>query len=234
MDTFTTRNFKKEDIPIYCQLQENTWKDKAATKENIESRFNIFPSGISVALVNNEPIGFSTFISVNKNDIIGKSWEDITNNGKCDTHNPNGNILFGADLTFKEGYAKYMALFDLVMFKKLVLFEKEAFVWGGRMPDYHLHSEEYDVESYSQAKNPDGSYLDSQINFYSKVIGVEILGVVENYFQDKESLDYGLILQVKNPFFKNKVISKIAAKNSERVLDLTIKGHNFKQKIKNF
>ena len=44
-----------------------------------------------------------------------------------------------------------------------------------------------------------GRYQDPEIELYSKIPGVEMLGVVENYFKDWESRDNGVIFRWRNP-----------------------------------
>jgi hypothetical protein len=75
----------------------------------------------------------------------------------------------------------------------------EGLYWGSRMPRYHRYAGEMTAEEYVVARNRRGRYLDPEIQLYSKVPGLEILGVVPDYFKDWESGDYGAIVRWPNP-----------------------------------
>ena len=84
-------------------------------------------------------------------------------------------------------------MYGLVIEKNL-----DRLLGGGRIPGYHHVSEIMTAEEYVQ-KVLIGEQNDPVISFLLKC-GRRPIGVVENYLEDEESHNYGVLMEWKNPF----------------------------------
>jgi hypothetical protein len=71
--------------------------------------------------------------------------------------------------------------------------------WGSRLPRYYKYASSMTPGEYLRARTNTGRFLDPELELYSKVPGVEVLGIVPEYFKDWESGDFGAILCWRNP-----------------------------------
>jgi len=196
------RDCRASDITAYAAIQESVWDETmSAFEQKLESRFEVFPEGILVAEHEGVVVGCASFIRIDGYDEeIRPSWEDITDNGWCTTHSPNGRILFGVDLSVAKGAPRMTAsqLFMAGMELEMSL-GVDMGIWGGRMPRYHKYADKMTPDEYLVAKTKRGRYLDPEIELYSKIPGVEVVCVLPEYFKDWESLNCGVLLRFVNP-----------------------------------
>lgn len=196
------RAFRHEDIPGYLAIQESAWDaSMAAAEAKLLERFRIFPEGLFVAEHDGGVVGCATFIRIaDYDEFIKPSWEDVTDNGWCTTHVDDGPILFGVDLSVAKGAPRLTApLLFMAAMEFGISLGVEAIVWGGRMPRYHKMADQLAPEEYLFAKTRSGRYLDPEVQLYSRIPGVEIRGVIPEYFKDFESLNNGVLLWWPNP-----------------------------------
>jgi len=196
------RSFEPADIAAYLAIQETAWDETmAAAESKLAERFRIFPKGLLVAEHNDEVVGCATFIRIDDYDeYLKPSWEDTTDNGWCRTHAEDGPLLIGVHLSVAKCAPRLTA--PLLFMSAMELGMRlgvEATIWGGRMPRYHKHSEAMSPEEYLFAKTKTGRYIDPEVQLYSKIPGVEIRGVIPEYFKDFESLNNGVLLRWPNP-----------------------------------
>lgn len=196
------RPFRHDDITGYLSIQETSWDASMAASElQLTERFRIFPDGLFVAEHDGRIVGCATFIRIaDYDEVIKPAWEDVTDNGWCSTHVDDGPILFGVDLSVARGAPRLTAplLFTAVMEFGISL-GIEAIVWGGRMPRYHKVADRMSPEEYLFTRTKSGRYLDPEVQLYSRIPGVEIRGVIPEYFKDFESLNNGVLLWWSNP-----------------------------------
>ena len=196
------RSFQLADVSAYLAIQENAWDETmAAAESKLAERFEIFPKGLLVAERDGQVVGCATFIRIPGYDEMMKpSWEDITDNGWCSTHTDDGSVLFGVDLSVAKGAPRLTApmLFMSAMELSMRL-GVEAAIWGGRMPRYHKMADEMTPQEYLFTKTKTGRYIDPEVQLYSRIPGVEIRGVIPEYFKDFESLNNGVLLRWPNP-----------------------------------
>lgn len=196
------RSFQLRDIGPYLAIQETAWDETmAAAEAKLAERFEIFPKGLLVAEHDGVVVGCATFIRIpDYDEILKPSWEDITDNGWCTTHTNDGSILFGVDLTVGKGAPRLTAPMLFASGMELTMrLGVEATVWGGRMPRYYKKASTMTPEEYLFTKTKSGRYIDPEVQLYSKIPGVEIRGVIPEYFKDFESLNNGVLLRWANP-----------------------------------
>ena len=190
------KNLQQSDISKIIYLENETWPEGTrASKENFESRLNIFPDGVIGSLVDDDLAGLTTSMIVQLDDLNSiKSWEEITSEGSISNHNPEGNCLYVVSLGVSPRYQGKGVGYDLIkeqihLGKRLGL---KHLVLGSRIPEFHKF--EGTIKEYLALKNKDGLSVDSLVRFYQKC-GLKIGKVKPNYMEDdKESRNYGLIM----------------------------------------
>lgn len=208
------REATKIDIPGIIRVENAAWPEgMSAREEMFESRIKVFPEGQLVAVERNEIIGVVSTEVINYD--FGKphkTWYQATDNGFLKkTHNPNGNVVFGVDLSVSpsarnRGVAKSL----LQEIGKMAIKKNIQYgILGGRLPGYYKYADEMSADEYLSMVTTDGEPVDPELRFY-KNSGLTIGELIPNYFEDFQSKNFGVQLIWKNPFYsKNKKIGKI-------------------------
>lgn len=128
------------------------------------------------------------------------SWSEATANGYITTHDSKGNTLYIVDISVHPQYrslglGKLMmyAMYQVVIEKKL-----DRLLGGGRMPGYYKVAEKLSPSEYVD-KVLKGELHDPVISFLLKCGRIPI-AVIEDYLDDEESLNCGVLMEWKNPF----------------------------------
>ena len=207
------RRCTTDDIDAYVAIQQEEWGESmSASRAQLANRLKVFPQGILVGEADGQVVAAMTFILLASYDIDdGLSWNDLTADGWGSSHMPDGKVLFGVDLSISRHAPRsasarmFVAGLELTMRLGVV-----RLCWGSRLPRYHRHADRMTADEYIQAKNRRGRFLDPEIQLYSRVPGLEILGVVPDYFKDWESRDYGAILSWPNPIRRYPILRPLA------------------------
>lgn len=216
MSKIKIRQAKVNDLKNIIEIEKKAWGENgAADISKFKSRIKTFPEGTLVAELNGEIIGVVSTEIVNYDwQKESYTWYEITDNGYiAKTHNPQGNTLYGVDLSVIPEAPRGVGTKLLECVAKLAIrYNLPYGMLGGRMPDYHKYADKYTPKEYVNAKTTTKKGLeplDSEIRFYLRA-GLKIIRIIPNYFKDPESLNYGVLLLWKNPFY-NKWYRKIAA-----------------------
>ncbi len=67
------------------------------------------------------------------------------------------------------------------------------------MPGYHKYADTMTAEEYVAARRPNGAVLDPELRYYQS-LGLKPLSVVEDYFRDPPSCDWGVVVEFASPF----------------------------------
>jgi hypothetical protein len=192
------------DINAYLELQAERWRDdNMADKEQLLSRLKSYPQGMLVAEENQKIVGMTYAMRITDYDYQNPpSWNEITNNGYCDNVDPRGKYFFGVDLSTAKGVGHRAGDQLMVAMGALAIREGvQRVMLGGRMPGYHAYVDKMSAQEYLDAKDAKGRPLDRQVRFYTSVPGLKALKPIENYFHDPESLDWGVLLEWRNPLY---------------------------------
>lgn len=213
------RQARIEDIPQILEVEKAAWgEERAATFKMLKSRIKIFSEGTLVALVNKKIVGFVSTQLVNYNfEKNASTWYKATDNGFITkTHNRKGNTLYGVNLSVHPQYQKRGIGKQLLInvAKLAVRYNLKQGVLGGRVPSYHKFANKIKIEDYIKIhnyRNNKGNIPpDPELTFYQKC-GFKIIKIIPEYFEDPESLNYGILLVRENPFY-NKWYRWIVAK----------------------
>jgi ribosomal protein S18 acetylase RimI-like enzyme len=210
------RQAKIEDIPQILDVEIAAWgKERALTYEMLKSEIKTFPEGTLVAILDDKVVGVITTEIVNYDlEKDAFTWYEITDNGYIkNTHNPKGNTLYGVSLSIHPFYQNKGIGKELMIAvgKLAIKYNLKQGLLGARIPHYHKYADKIKVEDYVKITQKDQNDIppDPELMFYQR-LGLKIIKIIPNYFDDPESLNYGVLMLWKNPFY-NKWYRKIAA-----------------------
>lgn len=212
------RQAKIEDIPEILIIEKEAWgEEKAASKKMFESRIKTFPEGTLVAEINKKIVGVVVTERVNYNlQKDSYNWYEITDNGFIRrSHKKDGNTIYGIDLSVAPSFQHLGIGTKLLesIAKLCIRYNIRQGMLGGRIPGYHKYADRMSIREYVSATidtEKGTKSLDPEIDFYKKA-GLKIVKIIPNYFEDPESLNYGVLLLWKNPFY-NRWYRWLAAK----------------------
>lgn len=214
------RQARLNDIPQLLEIDREIWPQFPATKEMFISRIETFPEGQFVAEIEGQIIGsvFTQIIDYKDWEEKNFSWNEITDNGTIkNTHNPKGDSIYGVGLAVRKKFqGRGVAALLMIEVGKLTIQKnlRQIFL-GARIPGYCYHSE-LPVEIYIKSKSKKGRFVDPELALYQKY-GVEPIRPLPNYMPDPESLNYGVLMRWKNPFY-GKSFRRILAWASKKLL----------------
>jgi predicted amidohydrolase/ribosomal protein S18 acetylase RimI-like enzyme len=189
---------KKEMITAYSGLSESYWK-----KRHIRKLLDIFPEGQVVITINEKIVGCALSIIVNYKEYgDDHSYREITGDYKFDTHDPDGDVLYGIDIFVNPEFR------GLRLGRRLYDYRKElceqlnlkAIVFGGRLPGYHKFSKEMTTKEYIQKVKLKEIY-DPVLTFQLSN-DFHVKKVMRGYLpDDAESKDFASLLQWDNIYY---------------------------------
>lgn len=135
------QEIKQVMISSYHADPSAYWEEK-----HIQTLVDKFPEGQVVIKVNGEIAGGALCIIIDHNEFEGAhTYKDITDNFNFDTHNTEGDILYGIDVFIKPDFRGLRLGRRLYEFRKQ-LCEKlnlKGILFGGRIPNYHKHADRH-------------------------------------------------------------------------------------------
>ncbi|MDF0725595.1 GNAT family N-acetyltransferase [Cytobacillus sp. S13-E01] len=200
------RNYNKDDFQALIDIQRKSFpppfpSELLWNEEQLTNHITLFPEGALCVEIDGELAGSMTglLVDFNPSNPI-HTWEEITDSGYIRNHNPGGNTLYVVDICVKPSYRMLdlgkllmQSMYDVVLHKGL-----DRLLGGGRMPGYHKVSNEMSPEDYVE-NVLSGEMRDPVISFLLRC-GRTPVTLVENYLEDEESLNYGFLMEWKNPF----------------------------------
>lgn len=204
------QQLKEAMIESYTTMPDSYWR-----KHHIDSLINRFPEGQVVVKVNDQIAGCALTIIVNYDQFDGAhTYKEITGDYSFDTHNPDGDMLYGIDVFIKPEFR------GLRLGRRLYDYRKElcerlnlkGVTFGGRIPNYHKYSDELSPKEYIEKvkrKEISDPVLNFQVSndFYPSKI-------LKGYLQgDEESKDYAVLMKWDNIYYE-KPLKKAAITKS--------------------
>ena len=207
----TIRNYHDTDFQELIRVQKECFpppfpEELWWNEEQLKNHITLFPEGALCIEVEGKVVGSMTSLLVDfhVND-PNHTWEEITDNGYIQSHNPNGNTLYVVDISVRPiyrnlGLGKWLMLsmYEIVIYQQL-----ERLLGGSRIPGYHRYEKEMSAEHYLRSV-VNGEIKDPVISFLLRC-GRTPIKVVPNYLQDEESCNYGVLMEWKNPFIQYKM-----------------------------
>ena len=202
------QELKEAMIEAYSNMPNSYWKES-----HIRSLIKKFPEGQVVIKVNDQLAGcaLSIIIAYDKFD-DNHTYREITGNYTFDTHDPEGDVLYGIDVFIKPEYR------GLRLGRRLYDYRKElseklnlrGIAFGGRIPNYHKFAETLSPKEYIEKvrrKEIQDPVLNFQIsnNFHPSKI---LKGYLEG---DEASNEFAVLMEWDNIYYE-KPTKKAATK----------------------
>jgi predicted amidohydrolase/GNAT superfamily N-acetyltransferase len=195
------QELKPAIIQAYPDLPNPYWSEK-----NIKTLIKKFPEGQVVIKVNNKVAGCALSIIVDYDKFDDHhTYLDITGNYTFNTHNIQGDVLYGIDVFIKKDFR------GLRLGRRLYDHRKElceslnlkGVAFGGRIPNYHQYKDELTPKQYIE-KVKRKEIHDPVFNFQISN-DFHPVRIIKNYLDgDKASDDYAVLLEWDNIYYEKK------------------------------
>lgn len=200
------RNYAKDDFEELIRVQQEAFPPPFPEElwwniEQLTNHVTLFPEGALCVEIDGRIAGSITGLIVDlEDDDLDHSWDVVTDSGYIRNHDQEGNTLYIVDICISPAYRKLGLGKWLMqsMFETVVQLGLERLLGGGRMPGYHLYAAEMTILEYA-AKVMKGELKDPVVSFLLRC-GRTPVKPVANYLEDKESLNYGMLMEWRNPF----------------------------------
>ncbi len=196
------RQAKVEDIERIIILEEEVWPEGLrATRSQFLSRIETFPEGVIIAIADDTIVGVvaTEIVSYNLSN-LGLTWKEITDEGFIrGTHNPNGDTLYGIDLSVSSSGINSSKLLMEQIGRLIIGRNLKRGILGARIPRYFKVADKMSAEEYVNGRR-NNRPLDPELIFYTR-LGLRIAKVIPDYIGDPESCNYGVLMVWDNPFY---------------------------------
>lgn len=203
------RNTRLDDIEKIVKLQQDSFPilaryDNIWHPEELKSHLQIFPLGQFVVVEEDgEVVGSASTLIVTLNpEYAEHTWKGITSDGMSTDHNPNGDSLYGADISTHPKYRHegigsmlYGARKELVL--RLGL---RRMISGGRLFNYQDYADKMSAFEYAN-KVINGELHDPVLSFELDN-GFKFIKVLPEYLDDIRSQNYASFIEWLNPQFR--------------------------------
>ncbi len=216
------RNLQMEDYEELSQSFTRVYTDGSDvfwTRKQIAKLLRIFPEGQIVVVVDDKIVGCALSIIVDydlvKND---HTYDKVTGHETFDTHNPNGNILYGIEVFIHPDYRGLRLGRRMYDYRKEICesLNLKAIMFGGRIPNYHKYADKMRPKEYIQKVKMKEIY-DPVLTFQLSN-DFHVRKVMTNYLpNDEESKHYATLLQWDNIYYTPPTQEYITPKTSVRV-----------------
>ena len=203
------RNTRPDDIEKIVKLQQESFPILARYgniwhPEELKSHLRIFPQGQFVAVEEDGTVvGSASTLIINLDpEYAEHTWKRITADGMFTNHNPNGDSLYGADISthpkFRHegiGSMLYGARKELVM--RLGL---RRMISGGRLFNYCEYADRMSALEYAQ-KVITGELHDPVLSFEIDN-GFKFIKILSDYMDDVRSKNYASFIEWLDPVYR--------------------------------
>ena len=208
------QELKAAMIEAYSSMPGSYWKET-----QIQSLIDKFPEGQVVIKINDQLAGcaLSIVLDYDKFD-ESHTYKDITGNFVFDTHDTDGDVMYGIDVFIKSEYR------GLRLGRRLYDYRKElceklnlrGIAFGGRIPNYHKFANELTPKEYIEKvkrKEINDPVLNFQISndFHPTKI---LKGYLEG---DAASNEFAVLLEWDNIYFQKKTTKAATKKKVVRL-----------------
>jgi predicted amidohydrolase/GNAT superfamily N-acetyltransferase len=210
LDLDDYQELKTAMISAYTNMPGSYWKEK-----HIKSLIEKFPEGQVVIKINGQLAGVALSIVVDYDAFDDNhTYEQITGKYSFDTHDDEGDVLYGIEVFIKPSFRGLRLGRRLYDYRK-ELCEKlnlKSIVFGGRMPNYHTYASELSPKEYID-KVRRKEIQDPVLNFQISN-DFHPAKVMKGYLDgDKASQDFAILMEWDNIYYQ-KPSKKAASKKT--------------------
>jgi predicted amidohydrolase len=197
------RNATVADAPALTALSKTIYgADFAYSEGMVRGQINNFPDGQFVAEYEGQIVGHcATFIISEELALAPHSWIEITGGGFASRHNPEGDYLYGMEVSVHADFRRLRIgrRFYGVRRELCENFGLKGIVFGGRMPGYARREKEYSKPADYLAAVIEKRIKDPVLNFQLSQ-NFEPISVLENYLPaDRDSRGFATHMLWRNP-----------------------------------
>lgn len=208
------QELKEAMIESYTTMPTAYWRE-----QHIQALIDRFPEGQIVVKVNGQIAGCALSIIVDYDKLEDKhTYREITGNYTFDTHDPDGEMLYGIDVFIKPEFRGLRLGRRLYDFRKDLCerLNLKGIAFGGRIPNYHTYADELTPKEYIEKvrkKEIHDPVLNFQISndFHPAKI---LKGYLEG---DEASNEYAVLLEWDNIYYEKPTKKPQATKKVVRV-----------------
>jgi predicted amidohydrolase/ribosomal protein S18 acetylase RimI-like enzyme len=192
------KELKNSMMEAYSELENSYWKE-----HHIEKLLAIFPKGQLVVLVDGKVVGSALSLIIDYSKVIANhTYAQITGNYSFDTHNPEGEVLYGIDVFIHPKYR------GLRLGRRLYDARKElceqlnlkSIIFAGRIPNYIDYMEELSPKQYIEKVKLKELY-DPVLSFQISN-DFHVKKIMKNYLVgDKSSNEYAVLMEWNNIYY---------------------------------
>ena len=215
------RNLQMDDYDQLARSLKRIYGDEDVfwTRAQIKKLNTIFPEGQVVIVVDNRIVGCALSIIVDYDLVKGDhTYAQVTGNETFNTHNPNGNILYGIEVFIHPDFrglrlARRMYEYRRELCEKLNL---KAIMFGGRIPNYHKYADKMRPKEYIDHVRSREIY-DPVLTFQLSN-DFHVRRVIRNYLpNDEESKHCATLLQWDNIYYQPPTDSYVEKRPTVRI-----------------
>lgn len=202
----TQRVLGPDDMAELLLIEKKAWPnpEQQFSQQNFESQMEIFPEGLFGVFINNQLAGMMTGLKIKSSLLEGNgySWYSITDDGNIRTHQEDGDVLFVASLSVSPDF-KGLGLGKELISKAQEYVQQNGLsklALGARLPGYASQKPLMSISEYYE-KYQKGEISDWQLKFYESC-GLEPKKLIDNYFEDEDSANAGVLMEWTNPDLK--------------------------------
>jgi len=220
--TIELRNLQLEDyleLRVSMQKSYPNWQTSIWEEHHIKKLLEVFPEGQLCVLYDGKIVGSALSLVLDYKDFGDQhTYRQITGNYTFDTHNSDGDILYGIDVFIHPDHR------GLRLGRRLYDARKElceslnlrAILFGGRIPKYRDYADELKPKEYIQ-KVRQREIHDPVLNFQLSN-DFHVRKVLTGYLPgDKESMDYATLMEWNNIYYQEKELLVNAKKTVIRL-----------------
>lgn len=195
------RNAEPDDFSAIIKLSKICFPDfEPWNMEMLQSQYRNFPEGMQIVEYQGQIVASATSLIVNMDDYDdAHTYAEISDNGYITNHDPEGDTLYGIEVMVHpeyQGFKLGRRLYEMRRELCIALNLKEILI-GGRIPNYHLYSEEMGARAYLK-RVLDKKIKDPVVTFQISQ-GFSIRRIIKDYLpMDRESEGYGVLMEWNN------------------------------------
>ncbi len=214
------RNLKLEDHIALKASMEEAYPDMSGSiwsEQHVKKLLDLFPEGQLCITINGKVVAVALSIIVDYS-LYGDEhdYRQITGNYTFDTHDPEGDVLYGIDVFVHPDYRGLRLARRLYEARKDLCerINLRSIVAGGRIPNFSKYADKLKPREYiEKVKNKE--IYDPTLTFQLSN-GFHVIKVMTGYLPgDKSSLEYATLIEWKNIYYEQK--PKIAGRAHEVV-----------------
>ena len=188
---------QKESFPSMLE-EGSVWREK-----HLQTHIEIFPEGQFCVEFRNKIIGSSSSLIVRLPSVYDvHTFSQVSGNSLFTTHDPNGDSLYGADISIHPDFRRLGIATLLYKARKelAIKYNLRRIIAGGRLINYCNYADRLSPEEYVQ-KVINEQISDPVLTFQLRN-EFKFIKILPNYIKDSRSLNYATFIEWINPYYK--------------------------------